>query len=120
MVDLVSENWSAFIKGRSIADNTLICSDIVAEKGYPAIVLKIDLHKAYDSLSRKFLLEIMRRMGFPPIFMNWIKARVTTLTFSVLVNESLAGYFMRGRGIRQRDPLSPYLFTMAMEGSLEL
>ncbi|XP_043697391.1 secreted RxLR effector protein 78-like [Telopea speciosissima] len=119
MGKVVSDNQSAFIKGRSIVDNILVCHDIVRgieQKGTsPTAVLKIDLHKAYDSLSRKFLFEIMERMGFPSMFIRWVKACVDTPCFSILLNGSPT-VTLGEEGNSAGGPLSPYLFTIAMEG----
>ncbi|PKI62164.1 hypothetical protein CRG98_017537 [Punica granatum] len=77
--------------------------------------IKIDLMKAFDSLSWDFILNSLEAMGFPPNFLWWIKGCITSPYFSVAINGSLAGYFPGQRGVRQGHPLSPYLFVIAME-----
>ena len=79
------------------------------------LVCKLDIEKAYDSISWEFLYQAMGRMGFGSRWLSWIKWCISTASFSVLINGSPTGFFPSSRGLRQDDPLSPYLFVIGME-----
>ncbi|KAH1055514.1 hypothetical protein J1N35_033579 [Gossypium stocksii] len=81
----------------------------------PRCTLKIDLQKAFDSVNWCFLLLVLKALKFPEIFRNWIEACITSHYFSISLNGSLVGYFKGAKGVRQGDPLSPFLFVIAME-----
>ena len=80
------------------------------------VALKLDMSKAYDRLEWGFLKKIMEKMGFHPTWIGWIMKCIQKVIYSILVNGEPKGRIIPTRGIRQGDPLSPYLFLLCSEG----
>ncbi|KAG7568329.1 Reverse transcriptase domain [Arabidopsis thaliana x Arabidopsis arenosa] len=116
---VISHSQSAFLPGRLLSENVLLASEIV--QGYnrsnisPRGMLKVDIRKAFDSVRWDFVLSILHALGIPVRFIGWIKECICSPSFSIQVNGISAGFFKSTRGLRQGDPLSPYLFLLAME-----
>ncbi|GJY69226.1 hypothetical protein Tco_0472208 [Tanacetum coccineum] len=117
--EVVSDNQSAFMLGRRISDNILITQELMhgyhRDKGPSRCAFKIDIQKAYDTVDWRFLGVILKRFGFHPLMTKWIMACVSSTSFSIGVNGDVHGFFKGKRGLRQGDPLSPYIFTLVME-----
>ncbi|XP_056688793.1 uncharacterized protein [Spinacia oleracea] len=117
---LISNTQASFVPGRQITDNIVIFQEVLhtmkrkqGGKGYMAI--KIDFEKAYDRLRWSFIRDTLMQMNLPLLLINVIMECVTTSNLHVLWNGEPSQSFKPGRGIRQGDPLSPYLFVMCME-----
>ena len=79
------------------------------------MAVKVDLEKAYDRLSWRFVQETLQEVGLPEQFIQLIMGCLSTAQMNVLWNGEMTEVFRPGRGIRQRDPLSPYIFVLCIE-----
>ena len=120
--ELITKHQSAFAKNRLILDNVLVAFETLhcmknhnsGQTGFMAI--KLDMSKAYDRVEWNYLQKLMEKMGFCSRWIGLMLECVHTVSYSILVNGDPKGLINPTRGIRQGDPLFPFLFLLCTEG----
>jgi hypothetical protein len=112
---IIPENQGGFIQGRHISDNIVLVHEAIhssinrKEKG---MVIKLDLTNAFDRVCHALLFQVMRRFGFEPGVLSWVKVCISAPWISPLVNGRAAEFFQASRGLCQGCPLSPLLYAI--------
>lgn len=120
MQRIIGPTQNSFLPGRSTLDNIILTQEVVhymnRKKGKKGLmVIKLDLHKAYDIVSWSFLERVLEAFGFPKKLTDLILSGIRDSDISILWNGEKLPPFKPKRGLRQGDPLAPYLFNLVME-----
>ena len=119
MSKLIDPRQFAFLEERGLLDSVLVANEVLEEvkrRKKRCVYFKVDYEKAYDFVSWEFLYYMLGRLGFYERWIRWIKSCLESFSMSVLVNGSPTSEFCPKRGLRQGDPLAPFLFLIVGEG----
>lgn len=115
LAGVISDCQNVFLPGRQILDGVAIANetlDIAKRKKKKCIVKKVDFEKAYNSVNWAFFDYMLHRLGFCPQWRRWMPGCYRASLVSVLINGSPSNEYSASRGLKQGDPLTPFLFLV--------
>ena len=94
---LISPEQFRFVSGREISDSILLAQEMVNSidkkvRGHN-VILKVDMIKAFDRVSWRFLSLLLGYFGFHPYFFSLVMNSLSSTWFSILVNRKPYGFF---------------------------
>lgn len=116
--DLIHPDQSGFLKGRNIGNNVRLIFDIIEHTqmyDIPGAIILLDIEKAFDSVSHKFLFQTLKQFNFGSKFIGWLMTLYSERQTYVMNNGYLTKRISMQRGIFQGCPISPYLFLLVIE-----
>ncbi|GKU90517.1 hypothetical protein SLEP1_g4505 [Rubroshorea leprosula] len=116
---IIGEQQIAFIKVRQLVDGVVTANEVIDEakrRRKKSFVFRVDFEKVYDEVCWNFINYMLDRMAFSVTWKRWIQECLKSSMVSILINESPTRQFLVTKGIRQGDPLSPFLFLIVAEG----
>ena len=112
---LIHENQKGFLSGRFIGENTRLLYDIIHQAEHlnkPGMILLLDFEKAFDSVSWKFIFNVMKFFNFGDFFIRLVKIILSDIKLCVIQHGIFSQFFQIRRGCCQGNPASPYVFIM--------
>ena len=111
-----------FLSERLITDNVLVAFELMhylehkkdGREGF--VTIKLDMSKVYDRVEWDFIKQVVEKIGFHEKWIKLIMHCITFVSYSILVNGVAYGSIIPTRGLRQGDPITPYIFLLCAYG----
>ena len=115
---IVHEDQVGYIKGRNISTIIRLVDDVIESIKYDnksGGMIALDYCKAFDSISKDFLITVLKEFNFGVTFIQRVKVLMAKTESSVQHAGWLSEWFPTECGVRQGCPFSPMLFILGVE-----